>query len=63
MYGETWIKDMKTASIMEAEIYINRCAVVHQFVHQLERNLIFDFTLLILKNPYFSDYITLYDTG
>ena len=50
---------MKTASGKEAEIYINMFA----FVHQLERNLIFDFTLLILKNPYFSDYITLYDTG
>ena len=54
---------MKTASVKEAEIYINKFVVVHQFVHQLERNLIFDLALLILKNPYFSDYIALYDTG
>ena len=48
---------------MEAGIYIDNFAVVHQFVHQLDSIVIFGFALQILKSPYFSDYITLSDTG
>lgn len=64
MHGQAWvIIYMKTASVMEAEIYINKFAVVHQFVHQLDNIVIFDFALQILINPHFSDYITLSDIG